>query len=554
MDSTASNLPRYSRCTNCKLLAISLCSLIDLFVSAVFSIHWNDLSWMSKSIYEYKFCTSSFELWIFSLSRFVFTFGAIAGLLHNKMDAVPRIKSSMKPMFYLQGGLLIVIVIKVLMGTECDLDKMAKVWLWGFAGWHFLCSCALVGSWYGMSKLRVHLSFSTEEEIGSVLERERLLDEEESSDEESIEGRKKTKSTVSIWTIISYSKPDITYLLLAFFFLLSACAAQIFIPFYTGQVIDGIAIKKDRKLFEQSILIMALIAFAEAICAGLRGGIFSYVCARFNIRINNTLFSSIVKQEIGFFDKTNTGEIVSRITSDTTKISDQITLNLNVFLRSIVKAIGVCVFMFKLSWKLTIITLIGLPLIALVSDIYGEYYRKLSAAVQDSVAKANEVVAEVVSSMKTVRSFANEEGEINRYKRKNHKVFRLKVKEAICYGGYSWCTEILMLTMEVMILYYGGHLVLRGDLTGGNLVSFILYQLELSFCLEEVGEVYTGFMEALGAAQKVFKLIAKKPKILNMIELIKRAINIKKTLFEKILRVPPPNLPELLFLIFSISL
>lgn len=515
MDSTSTNLPRYSRRRTCKISAICFCTFLDFCISTAFAIHWNDLSWANKSIYEYEFCTSSFDLWVFCLSRLIFIFGAVVGVLRNSLEAIPRIKSSIKPMFYFQTALVIVIVVKILMSTECNLDKMGKVWLWSFSGWSCFCSCVLVGFWYWMSKMRTPTIYSTEEEIGDVLEREGLLDEDGfTSDEENMEERK-NKSTVSFLHILAYCKPDIGYLVLGFFFLLSACGAQIFIPYYTGQVIDGIAITKDRKKFEQAILIMAMIALIEAICAGLRGGIFSYVCARFNIRINNTLFGSIIQQEIGFFDKTNTGEIVSRITSDTTKISDQITLNVNVFLRSLVKAIGVCIFMFKLSWKLTVITLIGLPLIALVSDIYGDYYRKLSTAVQDSVAKANEVVAEVVSSMKTVRSFANEDGELERYKKKNHSVFRLKVKEAICYGGYSWCTEILMLTMEVVILYYGGHLVLQGELTGGNLVSFILYQLELSFCLEEVGDVYTGFMEALGAAQKVFKLIARKPKILN---------------------------------------
>lgn len=504
--------------TKLKIAFVLIFTTIDLFVSTIFLIHWDDFSLVSS--YDYKFCTSSFDLWVIALSRCVIILGAVVGFLRNKRDAIPRIASSVKPMGYFQGAIVIFLVVKFLMSTECHLEKTSKLWLWGFSAWNCVCSVLLVLCCYGLSKIQVpslRSSLSTEKEIGDVLEREKLLEDEgaNSEDEEERKRRSSEKTKVSLGSILAFSKPDISYLLLAFFFLLTACAAQIFIPYYTGQVIDGIAIKKDRKKFEQAILIMSLIALAEAIAAGLRGGIFSFVCARFNIRINNTLFGSILKQEIGFFDKSSTGEIVSRLTSDTTKISDQITLNVNVFLRSLVKSVGVCIFMFKLSWKLAIVTLIGLPIIALVSDIYGEYYRKLSAAVQDSVAEANEVVAEVVSSMKTVRSFANEDGELNRYKEKNSKVFRLKVKEAICYGGYSWCTEILMLAMEVIILFYGGHLVLSEELTGGNLVSFILYQLELSFCLEEVGDVYTGFMEALGAAQKVFKLIKREPKILN---------------------------------------
>ncbi|EDO45926.1 predicted protein, partial [Nematostella vectensis] len=315
--------------------------------------------------------------------------------------------------------------------------------------------------------------------------------------------------------LLSYLKPDMGYVALAFFFLVAACAAQIFIPYYTGLVIDGIAIEKNKKKFEMAILTMGLICLGEAICAGFRGAIFRYVASRFNIRINNLLFGSIVNQDISFFDKTKTGEIVSRLTSDTTKMSDQVSLNVNVFLRNVFKGAGVCIFMFKLSWQLSVVTMIGLPLIAFLSEVYGNYYKKLSTAVQDAIARTNEVAAEVVSSMKTVRSFANEQGELNRYKEKNNEVFKLQIKEAVVIGGYNGCTEIMFLAMEVIILYYGGHLVLEGYLTGGNLVSFILYQLELADALEEIGDVYTGLMEAVGAAEKVFKLIDREPAILN---------------------------------------
>ena len=133
-----------------------------------------------------------------------------------------------------------------------------------------------------------------------------------------------SKSRVTISRLLAVSKPNAHYVLLAFLFLLCAAFGEMFIPYYTGQVIDSIVIGKDSEKFHRSIIIMALLLFVTAICSGLRGGIFSLVLSRFYIGVNKLLFGSILRQEIGFFDKTRTGDIVSRLTSDTSKMGEQL--------------------------------------------------------------------------------------------------------------------------------------------------------------------------------------------------------------------------------------
>ena len=497
---------------------------MDALLSGVLLIRGKDFSRFNQhsQVEEFKFCSSVFDLWVISLARLCTLLGAILGLLFakRKVDAVSRIIFLKKPWLYCSIGVVVFVVIKFLLSTECTLDKNSKLWLWCFMGWTVGSTIMANGLWYLLSKIKV-MGMSTEQETGSIQERETLLDvndcnnSDDSISNEENHTKKEKENIISAWRLMSYCKPDIPYISVASLVLLLAATGEIFIPYYTGQVIDGIAIEKDKAKFMNAIVIMTLISLGTAIAAGLRGGLFTLIAARFTRRISNFLFGSIVKQEIGFFDSTKTGDIVSRLTSDTTKMSDQVGLNINVFLRNCVQSIGTCVFMFKLSWKLTIVTLIGLPLVAFISDIYGDYYKKLSTEVQEATAKANEIAAEVVSSMKTVRSFANEDGEYNRYKNKQDAIYRLRIKESFLYGGYRWCTEILGLTLDVVVLLYGGHLVLEGELSGGYLVSFILYQLQLSFYIDEIGEIYTGLMEAVGASQKVFELIDRKPKIEN---------------------------------------
>lgn len=497
---------------------------MDILLSSVLLFRGQDISSFHEhlQVKSFKFCSSVFDLWVISLARSCTLLGAACGLLFakRKMDAVSSIIFLKKPWLYYSIGVVVFVVVKFLLSTECSLDKYSKIWLWCFMGWSVCGTILAYGLWYLLSKIKV-LSLSTEQEIGSIQERESLLDVGDFNNSgnnaanEENQTKDEKESTISAWRLMSYCKPDIPHISLASLFLLLAATGEIFIPFYTGQVIDSIAIEKDKAKFMTSILIMTLISLGTAIAAGLRGGMFTLIAARFTKRINNFLFGSIVKQEIGFFDSTKTGDIVSRLTSDTTKMSDQVGLNINVFLRNCVQSIGTCVFMFNLSWKLTVVTLVALPLIAFISEIYGDYYKKLSTEVQEATAKANEIAAEVVSSMKTVRSFANEDGECKRYENKQEAIYKLKIKESFLYGGYRWCTEILALALDVIVLLYGGHLVLEGELSGGYLVSFLLYQLQLSFYIDEVGEIYTGLMEAVGASQKVFELIDRKPNIQN---------------------------------------
>lgn len=506
------------------LIFCTLCAIADFLLSGVLLIRGRDISTFNQrlQIDEFKFCSSSFDLWILSLVRLCTLLGASFGVLFakRKMDAVSRINNLKKPWLYCGIAVVVFVVGKFLLSTECSLDSNPKIWLWAFMGWTVGSTVMAYGLWYLLCKLKF-IGMSTEQEIGSIQERESLLhvddfddsDDRASSDENPT--KKEKEGNISALRFLSYCKPDIPYISLASLFLLLAATGEIFIPYYTGEVIDSIAIEKNKAKFMTSILIMTLISLGTAIATGLRGGLFTLIAARFSKRISNFLFASIVKQEIGFFDNTKTGEVVSRLTSDTTKMSDQVGLNINVFLRNCVQSTGTCVFMFKLSWKLSIVTLIGLPLVAFISEIFGNYFKKLSTQVQEATAKANEIAAEVISSMKTVRSFANEDGEYKHYENKQEAIYRLKMKESYLYGGYRWCTEILTLTLDVVVLLYGGHLVLEGELSGGNLVSFILYQLQLGFYISEIGDIYTGLLEAVGASEKVFELIDRKPKIQN---------------------------------------
>ena len=104
-----------------------------------------------------------------------------------------------------------------------------------------------------------------------------------------------------------------------------------------------------------------------------------------NVRLRVMLMDALLTQDLGFFDVTKTGDITSRLSSDTTLVGDQVTLNVNVFLRSLVQAIGVLAFMFVVSWQLSLLAFISVPVITVLSKWYGNYVRSLTKLMQKKV-------------------------------------------------------------------------------------------------------------------------------------------------------------------------
>ena len=127
------------------------------------------------------------------------------------------------------------------------------------------------------------------------------------------------------------------------------------------------------------------------------------------------------------------------------------------------------------------------------------------------MADSNHVAEETLSTIRTVRSFANEDGEFKRYTQTLKDLYRLKFKQAIIFATYDWAVKLSQLFMTVSMFVYGAHLVVTKQITSGDFMSFVIYQLTLGSCLEGLTSVYTGLMSAAGAAEKVFEYLDKQP-------------------------------------------
>ncbi|XP_074916203.1 ABC-type oligopeptide transporter ABCB9 isoform X2 [Chelonoidis abingdonii] len=439
---------------------------VDVLVTTLLYVHSRSGKDIVQDLKHFNVFNSMLDVWGTCLYRSCLLLGAAIGVARNSTYGPKRLKASQTfiTLVCLLAG--IYALVKLLLYSEVR-KTIRDPWFWSLFAWTYVSLAATFCLWQLLSSVT-----SSREALGVSSESRAEAEEICDPSPVTVQEKREEMSGATIHKLLSYTKPDALFLGIATFFLLVAALGETFLPYYTGLAIDGIVIQKSMDQFSTAVVIMLLLAIGSSFAAGIRGGVFTLIFARLNIRLRDCLFKSLVAQETSFFDENRTGDIISRLTSDTTIMSDLVSQNINIFLRNVVKATGVIVFMFNLSWQLSLVTFMGFPIIMLVSDLYGKYYKKLSKEVQNALAKANNTAEETISAMKTVRSFASEDMEANVYWEKLQQVYKLNKKEALAYTYYVWSSG-------------------------------------------SVGSVYSGLMQGVGAAEKVFEFIDRKPTMVN---------------------------------------
>ncbi|XP_026544083.1 antigen peptide transporter 2 [Notechis scutatus] len=326
------------------------------------------------------------------------------------------------------------------------------------------------------------------------------------------ESRKK-EDKATLWKMLQLFGPDKLYLSGAFLFLILAVIGEMFLPHYTGLLIDILGTKYDAEAFSTIIFLLCLVSFGSSAFASCRGSLFLFTISRMVIRIRNLLFSSLVRQDLAFFQEVKTGALSSRLSKDTVMMSHSVPLNTNIFLRTLIKTVGLYGFMIGLSWRLTLLMLIETPLMMAVQKVYNVRHQALLKAIHDSMAHSDDVVHEVISSVQTVRSFATEEEESQRYEASLEDTCRLKNQRDLERVVYGFAVRVLQLSLKLILLFCGYQQIHNGLMTKGNLVSFILYQANVGWYVQGLIYAYGDALSNVGAAEKVFEYLDREPSV-----------------------------------------
>ncbi len=284
-------------------------------------------------------------------------------------------------------------------------------------------------------------------------------------------------------------------------------------PVVVQYIVDGIVGGGGKELVNQATLVLLGLFLIGSSFGALRAWLFTVAGERVVANLRRALYGSIVRQEIAFFDERRTGELTNRLSADTTVLQNTVTVNVSMLLRFIILGVGAIGFLFYTSWRLTLVTLAIVPFVAVGAGIFGRRMRALSRDVQDALAGSTEVAEETISGIRTVRAFAREGAEEERYGLAVEESFQLARSRAKIISVFRWLIGFGGYAAIGVVLWYGGTLLVDGLLTVGELTSFLLYTLTVAMSIGALSALYEDFMKALGASERVFQLLDRAPTV-----------------------------------------
>jgi ATP-binding cassette subfamily B protein len=251
-----------------------------------------------------------------------------------------------------------------------------------------------------------------------------------------------------------------------------------------------------------------LIAIAAAMSVGtfIRFYLVSWLGERVSADIRKAVFENLVRLNPGFFETNRSGEIMSRLTADTTLLQTIIGSSFSMALRSSLTTTGALVMMFFTNLKLSLIIAVGVPLILIPILVFGRRVRKLSNQSQDSIASVGSYAGEVIQHIKVVQSYTREPFEIESFEREVEKAFEI-ARRRIRQRSFLICGAILLLFVGMSgMLWSGGQDVISGRMSGGELGAFVFYAIMVGSGFATISEVWGDLLRAAGAADRLVEL------------------------------------------------
>jgi ABC-type multidrug transport system fused ATPase/permease subunit len=300
-------------------------------------------------------------------------------------------------------------------------------------------------------------------------------------------------------------------------FLLFTGATALAFPKLMGMLIDCVKNKDN----DQANMIaggLIIILFLQSIFSFFRLYLFVNFTENTLANLRLSLYSNLVKLPMSFFSQKRVGELNSRISSDITQIQDTLTSTIAEFLRQFILIIGGVLLLANESIKLTLLMLSVVPLVAVAAVIFGRFIRKYSKKVQDQVAESQVIVEETMQGISIVKAFANEWYEIARYNGKIKEVVKLAIKGGKYRGYFASFIIFCLFGAIVAVVWFGVRLSISGEMSVGQLISFVLYSTFVGASFGGIAELYAQIQKAIGATERVFELLDETPEKINSVQ------------------------------------
>ena len=307
--------------------------------------------------------------------------------------------------------------------------------------------------------------------------------------------------------LMNYIRPYVKHLAFAIVCIVLAAAANLYVPWIIKDMIDKVLMERDMAMLNLIAGGIIVVFFFRGIFYYGQSYLVSFVGQRVVIDIREALFEKFQRMPLAYFDRHQTGEIMSYVTNDVQALQNALVDKLIELVTESSVLVGSIVLMFYLDWKLTFITLITVPLVGQAMNIFGKKLKRSGIVIQERLADINSLLQESISAVRVVKSFVRERYEIERFHRQNELNFQAEMKNVQLTSLLTPTVEFLAAITVTFILWIGGYEVVQGDLTAGALVAFLTYAVNLANPVKRISRIYGTVQRAMAAADRVFDVI-----------------------------------------------
>jgi subfamily B ATP-binding cassette protein MsbA len=278
-------------------------------------------------------------------------------------------------------------------------------------------------------------------------------------------------------------------------------------PYTLQFLIDAVLKHKDRLLLNRITLALVAIFATQSAFYFMRAYLLAFIGERVMADLRLRLFEHLQGLSLSFFNERRTGELVSRLTNDVSTVRGVVTSDVSTALSQSLTFIGALVLIIVTDWRLTLFMFALIPLVMVIAILFGRRLRTISSAVQDQLANATTVLEEAIAGVRVVQSFTRERYEIARFTESIERTLGLAMKRIRLSSTFSPTISFMGFAAVVSIFWFGGHEVLAGRLTAGQLFMFLVLTMTIAGSIGQFSGLWAGLQEALGATRRLFEIL-----------------------------------------------
>ena len=311
--------------------------------------------------------------------------------------------------------------------------------------------------------------------------------------------------------IFRYLRPHRLSMVLGFVLLLITTSLALLFPGLLGELVD--AAKGDATAQQQLLvdidrvaLTLFLVFLGQAVFGYFRIVIFNRVTTDMLNNLRTDTYEHLLRLPMIFFAKNRVGELNSRISADVSMVQEALTSNLAELVRQVLTVAAGVILLATVSWDLTLTMLSVIPVVAIVAVFFGRFVTKLSKQVQDKIAETSVIVDETLQGIQNVKAFANERWEALRYGRVVGDIRVLALKSGRWQGAFVSFIILCMFGAIVLVIWRGVRLMAAGEISTGELVTFIMYSIFIGASIGGLPEVINRMLKAIGASERLMDI------------------------------------------------